>query len=116
MTADRPAKTKTATLLLFHFAISLLVLVGTSKWVFPQTLEQKTVLAEAARLNKDGAALFNAEKYVEAELLYLRALAIREKALGPNHPDVAQTLLDLAWLYYKQGQYQKAEPLFRRAL
>ena len=28
-------------------------------------------------------------RYAEAEPLYKRALAIREKALGPDHPDVA---------------------------
>src|ERR1700719_1285427 len=35
-------------------------------------------------------------KYAEAEGLYKRALAIREQALGANHPDVAQTLNNLA--------------------
>ena len=28
-------------------------------------------------------------RYAEAEPLYKRALAIQEKALGPDHPDVA---------------------------
>ena len=35
-------------------------------------------------------------RYGEAEPLYKRALAIREKALGPEHPDVATSLDDLA--------------------
>ena len=43
-------------------------------------------------------------------------LAIREKALGPDHPDVATSLYDLAELYQVQGQYAKAEPLYQRAL
>jgi hypothetical protein len=30
----------------------------------------------------------NAGSYADAELLYKRALAIREKALGSGHPDV----------------------------
>jgi tetratricopeptide (TPR) repeat protein len=46
----------------------------------------------------------------------LRALAIREKTLDPQHPDVAQTLHNLASLYRVQGQYDTAEPLFKRAL
>jgi hypothetical protein len=45
-----------------------------------------------------------------------RALAIREKAMGPEHPDVAQSLNNLAGLYQAQGQYAKAEPLHQRAL
>ena len=35
-------------------------------------------------------------RYADAEPLYKRALAIREKALGPDHPDVATSLNNLA--------------------
>jgi len=41
---------------------------------------------------------------------------IYEKALGPDHPDVAQSLNNLAALYYKQGQYTQAEQLYKRSL
>ena len=43
-------------------------------------------------------------------------MAIREKALGPDHPDVAQSLNNLALLYYHQGRYADAEPLYKRAI
>ena len=36
--------------------------------------------------------------------------------LGPNHPDVAMTLNNLAVLFKEQGKFNQAEPLFRRAL
>ena len=52
----------------------------------------------------------------EAEGLYKRALAIREKALGANHPDVGQTLNNLASVYRAQGKYSEAEGLYKRAL
>ena len=55
-------------------------------------------------------------RYAEAEPLYKRALAIDEKALGPDHPDVAQSLNNLAALYDDQGRYAEAEPLYKRAL
>ncbi|MFP6869130.1 MAG: tetratricopeptide repeat protein [Nitrospinota bacterium] len=58
----------------------------------------------------------NQGRYKEAEPLYLRSLAIREKALGPGHPDVAQSLGNLAARYKAQGRYKEAEPFFRRAL
>jgi len=54
--------------------------------------------------------------YPKAEPLYVRALDIREKALGPMHPDVAICLNNLALLYRAQGAYPKAEPLYVRAL
>ena len=41
---------------------------------------------------------------------------IKEKALGPEHPDVALGLNNLALLYYGQGRYAEAEPLYKRAL
>ncbi len=55
-------------------------------------------------------------KYAEAELLNKRALAIREKALGLEHPDVAASLNNLAALYGHQGKYAETEPLYKRAL
>ena len=55
-------------------------------------------------------------RYAKAEPLYKRALAIHEKALGPDHPDVGKYLNNLALLYKTQGRYAKAEPLYRRAL
>jgi tetratricopeptide (TPR) repeat protein len=63
-----------------------------------------------------GWALWRAARYAEAEPLYKRALAVREKALGPEHPDTAQSLNNLALLYYSQGRYAEAEPLCKRAL
>ncbi len=57
-----------------------------------------------------------AEYEAEALLKRERALAIQEKALGPDHPKVAQSLNNLAALYLQKGKYAKAEPLFKRAL
>ena len=48
--------------------------------------------------------------------LYKRALEIREKALGPEHPYVAHTLRNLAALFWEHGRYAEAEPLYKRAL
>ena len=55
-------------------------------------------------------------RYAEAEALHKRALAIREKALGPDHADVALSLNNLAALYVAQGRYAEAEPLYKRSL
>jgi len=55
-------------------------------------------------------------KYAEAEPLYKRSLAIREKVLGPEHPYVATSLNNLASLYDTQGRYAETEPLYKRSL
>ena len=36
--------------------------------------------------------------------------------LGDNHPHVALSLNNLAKLYYYQGRYKEAEPLYLQAL
>ena len=67
-------------------------------------------------LNDLGVSLMQAGDYACAEPLYRRALAIAEKALGPDHPDVATDLNNLAELLQAKGEYAGAEPLYRRAL
>ena len=54
--------------------------------------------------------------YAAAEPLYRRALAIAEKTLGPDHPNTAMSLDNLAGLLASKGDYAAAEPLYRRAL
>jgi len=47
----------------------------------------------------------------KAEPFYRRALAIRQKALGPSHPEVAKTLEDLASVLRKLGRSTEAVAL-----
>ncbi len=70
----------------------------------------------ALHLNRLGLHLYTMGEYAQAEPLFQRSLAIREKALGKEHPDVATSLNNLAELYRTQGQYAKAEPLYQRSL
>jgi len=73
-------------------------------------------LVRAGYLMREGGALDDAGKYWEAEKAVARALAIREKALGRDHPSVATTLNNLAALYDAQGRYAEVEPLYQRSL
>ncbi len=36
--------------------------------------------------------------------------------MGPDHPDVAKTLYNLAQLYLRQRRYTQAEPLYQQAM
>jgi CHAT domain-containing protein/Tfp pilus assembly protein PilF len=71
---------------------------------------------EAAKLNTQAVKLYSQGLYADAEPLFKQSLVIREKALGPDHPDVAQSLNNLALTYQNQGRYADAEPLHKRAL
>jgi CHAT domain-containing protein/tetratricopeptide (TPR) repeat protein len=67
-------------------------------------------------LNDLAALFYYQSRYADAEPFYKRSLAIREKSLGPVHPDVATSLSNLAALYAKQSRYADAEPFYKRSL
>jgi tetratricopeptide (TPR) repeat protein len=74
---------------------------------------------EPASLLLDGLASYRQTAlaaYAQARPLIERALAIREKALGPEHPDTATSLNNLARLLQNQGDPAGARPLCERAL
>ena len=50
-------------------------------------------------------------RFAEAEPLHRRALAIDEASLGPEHPDVATGLNNLALLFNDTNRLAEAEPL-----
>jgi tetratricopeptide (TPR) repeat protein/CHAT domain-containing protein len=94
------------------FLIATAVLVLT----FLQASLAHTESRKADELNRRVVELYRAGRYAEAIPLVQQALAIYEEALGPDHPDVATAVNNLALLYDKQGRYAEAEPLYKRAL
>jgi tetratricopeptide (TPR) repeat protein/class 3 adenylate cyclase len=66
----------------------------------------------------DIAGCFYRDKhdFHRSELNLKKGLKIREKESGPDHPDTASSLNNLAELYKIQGRYEQAEPLYLRAL
>ena len=80
-----------------------------------QRFEGETV-AVASIMNIIGLFLYDMALYPSAIPFYERALEIKEKVLGPDHPDVTESLSNLAALYKSQGRYGEAKPLFTRAL
>ena len=67
-------------------------------------------------LNQQALRLRGQGRYVEAEPLYRQVLEMLERAFGPEHDGVAETLSNLAMVCQAQGKYADAEPLFRRSL
>ncbi len=61
------------------------------------------------------ALLYDSQgKYAQAEPLYKQALAIKEKVLGPDHPDVAIVLENMVEFYKKIGEVDEAKRLEER--
>ena len=94
--------------------IIAVLLVSSLLTFSPIAFAQK--LDEATDLNQEVVQLYKQGRYLEALPLAERALAIRERALGPNNPDVATSLNNIASLYRNLGRYSDAEPLFIRSL
>ncbi|MFN0035681.1 MAG: CHAT domain-containing protein, partial [Saprospiraceae bacterium] len=67
-------------------------------------------------LNNLAALYQRMGQYDKSEPLYLESKTIREKVLGKEHSDYAQSLNNLAILYSVTGQYDKAEPVFLEAI
>ena len=66
--------------------------------------------------NELGFHLDAVGQYAEAHPYYERALAIRERVLGPEHPDTAGSLNNLGALLQAQGDLAGAHSYFERAL
>ena len=91
--------------------------------------EQSFIAAirEATLLGADNARLatslsnlaqlkYRQKDLAQAEALFRRSLAIRERVLGGDHVGLVQNINNLAALHYTRGELAQAEPLFRRAL
>ncbi|MEL7036262.1 MAG: tetratricopeptide repeat-containing protein, partial [Cyanobacteria bacterium J06592_8] len=96
------------------------LLTGTPQPVSGQAnsaiVQQSDELEEANRLEQQVIQLYQQGKYNEAITIAERVLEMIKKLLGPEHPDVATSLNNLALLYSSQGRYEEAEPLYQQAL
>ncbi len=59
--------------------------------------------------NEEVMELYRVGKYDRAVVVAKKALEVAEKNVGPNHPDVATDLNNLAVLYDTQGHYTQAD-------
>jgi tetratricopeptide (TPR) repeat protein len=85
--------------------------------VATKVLEWSIESAKTAYLLHQTAWYLDARgQYKDAEPLIQRELAIRERVSGPDHPDTAKSLNNVARICVSQGQYKDAESLYRRAL
>ncbi len=74
----------------------------------------ETVLGLA--LDNLGMAYYSSERFADAERVFERALAIRERIMPQGHFDVITSRNNLALAYSAQGRYAEAERLYFEAL
>ena len=78
--------------------------------------ENDRSLYETHMLCQESIKLRDAGKYDEALPLFERVIETRKRILGPDDPDLAAAIHDLAVTYYYKGDYPMVEPLSNRAL
>ncbi|MEM9484618.1 MAG: tetratricopeptide repeat protein [Cyanobacteria bacterium P01_F01_bin.116] len=61
-------------------------------------------LDKATTISNLGGVLADQSRFQEAEELYQRALKIRRKVFGDEHPDVKQSLRNVDKLYQRMGR------------
>ncbi len=67
-------------------------------------------------LHRAGEYLYWRARYGEALALTQQAMEVRQQVLGPTHPDVAESLNNVAFFYGEMGQYTEALPRYQQAL
>lgn len=72
-------------------------------------------ITELETLNREVVSQYQKGEHDRAIVTALKILNLAEKNFGPEHPDVAMALDNLAFLYRNQGQHAAAEPLSLRA-
>lgn len=70
----------------------------------------------AGLLSNFGVALCEWKDFAEAEICHLRALQIYESAYGSTHPDVGQSMGNLAVLYHVKKDHARAIRFYRAAV
>jgi tetratricopeptide (TPR) repeat protein len=88
------------------FALGLLVFCSSATIANDDDLE--ALNQRIAELSKQG-------KYQDAIPLAEKVVDITRRLRGPEHPDTATSLNDLASLYDDMGAYAEAEPLYQQA-
>jgi len=115
-----PSTTTTESLFLFVIVVvGILVVVAGIAWLKrtqPQESERKLNLLDADRRHKRAENLQAEGNYAEAEVEHRAVLAIRQRVLGPEHPDVAQSCYNLAQCLKAQNKCPEALAFARQAL
>ncbi len=91
------------------FLITVLALLAWGGAPLCAQEDVEALTAQVLRLYQDG-------RWQEALPLAEQVLRTREAAFGPDHPDTAQSLNNLAELHRCLGDFSRAEPLFLRSL
>jgi tetratricopeptide (TPR) repeat protein len=86
------------------------------QWLSKVPAKDRAEVVRAMRVAVEGSQLKGRLLYREAEAKLRQALAIRQKALGEEHPETAISYNNVAVCLDDQGRHAEALPLYQKAL
>jgi tetratricopeptide (TPR) repeat protein len=92
--------------------------VPNAGWLRGFALQLAEAIGEPAwePLQQSAFQLYHAGQYAQARSLAEKALTLARQLWGDEHPNIATSLNNLAYLYKSQGRYAEAQPLYEQAL
>ncbi|CAF1101432.1 unnamed protein product [Adineta steineri] len=88
-----------------------------AKEVYEILLRQTTRKGEKASIcHQLGLIKYNQGEYQEALTYYEKALAMKQRSLPSNHPDLASSYMGIGLVYYNTGDYPKALSYYEKGL
>ena len=78
--------------------------------------DEATGQYQSASLRDSVMTVYFFNDYAEAESLLVQIRRVKERALGPDHPDLALDWHDLALLYGRQWRHSESVPFYQRSL
>ena len=95
-------------------SLALAILKEERKFLFSKG--DTTSISYSNLIDLEGKILENESNYDEALKRFLKSKSIKEKLLDEEHPDYINSINDIAIIYARKGQDEKAKPLFIRAM
>ena len=113
----------------YHFLLDIIPTEGCKHFLIPElteyrkvcqtkfeTKDNKNFLQTALLYDFDGCFFCLNGDYSSACCIFEKSLRIKLKYLAADHPDIAGTYNNMAWVYSNQGEYDKALEFYEACL
>jgi tetratricopeptide (TPR) repeat protein len=98
------------------YLIFVLTVPACAQQLVPETKSGNVALDTWVKMTDDAITLYQQRKHKEAIALARKALDYAVEKFGPENPNVAESMDNLATYLTAEGEYKEAEELYRKAL
>jgi tetratricopeptide (TPR) repeat protein len=98
------------------YLICVLALPACAQQLVPETKSGNVALDTWVKMTDDSVILYQQRKHKEAIALARKALDYATVKFGPENPNVAESMDNLATYLTAEGEYKEAQELYQKAL